>query len=163
MDVVTLNYYAKRNNGQVDYQTSRTLTIQIRIPRFVELSLVAENAPHDPNSTTYLMNFGQLTSYEQLGADLRVVGNVGYGVMMSSSHGSQLVNGASSVDYQIKVGPGPFRNLSPAGSLHQVAQSTSGTDLSGQRYNLKVKLGEVSEGLESGQYEDVITITIQAW
>lgn len=163
VDVVSLNYYAKRNNGQVDYQTSRTLTIQIRIPRFVELSLVPENAPHDPNSTTYLMNFGQLSSNQQLGADLRVVGNVGFGVMMSSTHGSKMVNGGSSVGYQIKVGQSGFQSLSPAGSLHQVAQKTRGTDLEGQRYNLQVKLGEVSENLKSGVYEDVITITIQAW
>lgn len=163
VDVVNLNYYAKRNNGQVYYQTSRSLTIQIRIPRFVELSLVPENAPHDPNSTTYLMNFGQLKSQQQLSADLRVVGNVGFGVMMSSTHGSKMVNANSSVPYKIKVGQEGFRSLSPAGSLHQVAQKTGGTDLEGQRYNLQVKLGQVGENLKSGVYEDVITITIQAW
>lgn len=163
VDVVALNYYAKRNNGQVDFQTSRYLTIQIRIPRFVEMSLVPENAPHDPNSTTYLMDFGQMNSNEQLGADLRVVGNVGFGVMMSSSNGSKLVNNQDSVGYQIKVGQGGYQTLSPAGALYQVAQSTSSTSLNGKRYNLQVRLGEVGGNLESGSYEDVITITIQAW
>jgi|GEM_PF-1418005 spore coat protein U-like protein len=165
VDVIPINYYAKRNNGNIDFQTSRYISIQIRIPRYVELSLVPENAPHNPNSTSYLMNFGLMSDQEELGADLRVVGNVGFGVLMSSSNGSKMLNGNSSVDYQIKVGNsnGGYRSLSPAGSLHQVAQSNSSTSLNGKRYNLKVRLGAVDDNLESGVYDDVITITIQSY
>lgn len=162
-DVIPINYYARSMFGTADFQTTRFLTIQIQIPRFVELSLVPENAPHDPNSTTYLMDFGAMNTNDEMGADLRVVGNVGFGVMMSSTNGSKLVNNNSSVDYQVKVGSGGYQSLAPAGSLYQMAQNSSGTSLNGKRFNLRVRLGQVDDSLESGTYEDVITITIQAW
>lgn len=162
-DVVPINFYAVRNNGAIEFQTARFLTISIEVPRYVELSLVPENAPHNPTSTSYLMDFGNMTSYQELAADLRIVGNVGFGVMMSSLNGGVLLNNPDSVAYQIKVGQGSYRSLSPAGSLHQVAQRNAGTNLEGERYNLRVKLGQLAQGLKGGEYQDVVTITIQAW
>lgn len=162
-DVVPVNFYSRRNNGQIELQTTRFISILIEVPRFVELSLVPENSPHNPNSTSYMMNFGQMNSGQELGADLRVVGNVGFGVMMSSANGSKLVHANDSVDYQIKVGQAGYQSLAPAGALYQVAKRNQSTSLDGQRYNLKVRLDQVDESLKSGTYEDVITITIQAW
>lgn len=162
-DIVPINFYSLRQNGSLQYQITRFLTISIEIPRFIELSLVPENAPHDSNSTSYLMDFGTMSSNQELAADLRVVGNLGYEVMMSSMNGGLLLNNPDSVSYQLKVGQGSYLSLSPAGSVHQVAQSQTGTNLDGQRFNLRVKLGEVAQTLRSGDYQDVITITIQAW
>lgn len=161
-DVVPVHIYQVRTNGQVTHQTTRYLTLSFNLPRYAELSLVPENAPHNPSSTSYVMDFGELQPQEVLGADLRVVGNVGFGVLMSSMNGGKLVSGSDNVPYTISVGGGNYFNLSPAGAHYFVASRNSGTNTSGQRYNLKVRIGNFAD-LGGGDYQDVITITVQAW
>lgn len=161
-DVVPVHIYRVRNNGQITHQTTRYLTLSFNLPRYAELSLVPENAPHNPSSTSFVMDFGELQPQEVLGADLRVVGNVGFGVMMSSMNGGKLLGGSNSVPYQISVANRGYFTLSPAGAQYMVATRQSGTNTSGERYNLKVRIGHFSN-LPGGDYQDVITITVQAW
>ncbi len=164
-DVVPIYVYQVKSNGDVDYETTRYLTLSFTIPRFVELSLVPENANHDPSATTYVMDFGELSPGEELRADLRVMGNVGYGVSITSLNGGRLMNGMDTgVPYQIRVGSANYFTPTPAGSPHQVAQRYFGTDTDGERYNLRVKIGNfTSSALSGGDYQDVVTITVQAW
>lgn len=162
-DVVPINIYRVRANGDIEFQTARFVTISIQIPRHAELSLVPQNAPHDPQSTVYTMDFGTLQSHSEMAADLMIVGNVGFSVLMSSQNGSSLTNNQDHVPYQIRVGQDSFFSLSPAGSTFQVAMRHTGTNLQGQRYPLRVRLGNVPSNLSTGTYQDVITITVQAW
>jgi spore coat protein U-like protein len=162
-DVIPFNVYAVRNNGNIQFQTQRFMTVSINIPRYAELSLVSQNAPHDPDSTVYTMDFGQLQSNSVLAADLIVVGNVGFSVLMSSQNGSRLVNQQANVPYQIKVGQAPYLSLSPAGAHFQTAMRYSGTNVQGQRFPLRVRLGNVSSQLPTGLYQDTVTVTIQVW
>lgn len=160
-DVIPISFYSKRNNGQLRFQTTRYLTISFNLPRYAELSIVPENSPHDPNSTTYVMNFGQMQQNQEMRADLVVKGNVGYGVMLSSMNGGKLNgSGTTIVPYQIKVGSGAY--FTPGISQSTVAQRYSGTSNAGERYNLRVKLGNFAN-LDDGDYQDVITVTVQAW
>jgi len=164
-DVVPIQFYRVRSNGQVEYDTTRYLTISFNLPRYAELSIVPENSPHDASSTTYVMNFGTMVQNEELRADLYVKGNVGYGVMLSSMNGGKLMptsGGNSSVPYQIRVGNSGYLTPSPAGAQFTVAQRYFGTSSSGERYNLRVRLGNFSQ-LDDGDYQEVITITVQAW
>ena len=164
-DVVPLNFYSV-NPGEVPkYQTTRYLTLSFRLPRYAELSIVPENSSHNPTSTTYVMDFGNIEQNEELRADLWVKGNVGYGVMMSSMNGSKLVSTAgpsSTVPYTIRVGSGSYTTLSPAGNAFTMAQRFFGTNTQGERYNMRVKLGSFGQ-LEGGDYQDIITVTIQAY
>lgn len=162
-DQILMNVYSVRSNGTLLYQRTGYLNILITIPRFAQLSLIPENAPFDPDSTSYTMNFGVMSSNQELGADLRVRGNVPFGIYMSSLNGSELVKQTQSVPYQIKVGDGNFRDLKPAGSMLYITQSNSRTNLDGNRYNIRTRLGEVPSSLDGGTYQDTITITIQAW
>ncbi len=162
-DVIPFHYYAVRSNGSLDLQTSRYVTISIQIPRFAELSLVSQNAPHDAAATQYIMDFGALETGKERRADLIVLGNVGFGVLMSSQNGGRLVNGVSHVQYRLQIGNGPQLNLSPAGNQYQVIQRPTATTLAGSRYPLNITLQNVPTSLATGAYEDVITITVQAW
>ena len=100
---------------------------------------------------------------EEMRADLRVKGNVGYGVMLSSMNGGKLVgSGNTTVPYTIRVGSGSFFSPAPAGSQFTVAQRYFGTSTQGERYNVRVKLGTFGN-LDDGDYQDVVTITVQAW
>lgn len=162
-DLIPIHFYAVRNNGNIEFQTTRYLSILITIPRFAQLSLIPENAPFDPSSVSQTLNFGSMSTGQELGVDLRVRGNVPFGIYMSSQNGSRLVRGHQHVNYQVNVANQGFRSLTPAGATLYITQNNQRTDLEGERYNIRARLGDVSSDLESGIYQDVITITVQAW
>jgi hypothetical protein len=161
-DVVPINVYNVKNNGTLEYSTTRYLTLSFSVPRFAEVSLVPVNAGHDPNATTYVMDFGTLETSEELAVDLRVVGNVGFAVMMSSMNGGSLANvNGGTIPYQMKVGNGSYFTFSGSGP-YQVASSSSGTSTQGIPYTLRVRIGTVLSNV-AGDYQDSVTITVQAW
>ncbi|MFG1515368.1 hypothetical protein ABMA71_12185 [Halobacteriovorax sp. ZH3_bin.1] len=109
------------------------------------------------------MNFGNLTSQDVKSATLNVKGNVGFGVYMTSQNGSVLKNAASSVPYQIKVGPNNYTSLSNAGQETYMFQRNNATSINAESYPIYVKLGNVPTNASTGDYEDVITVTVKAW
>src|SRR5690606_27438395 len=49
-DTLPVNIYQVRNNGDIEFQTARWITLSFTIPRYVELSIVPQNQPHDATS-----------------------------------------------------------------------------------------------------------------
>lgn len=164
-DSLPVNIYQVKNNGSVEFQTAAWLSFSFVIPRYVEMSIVSENQPHDISSTIHVMNFGNMTSNQELRADLRVVGNVGYNVTLSSQKGGKLVKtgGGTQIPYSIKVGNGSFFSPTNAGSPYYLFESLNPTNLAGQRYPITVRLGTIPSNPDDGEYEEVITLTIQAY
>lgn len=166
-DVLPINIYQVRNNGDIEFQLARWITISITIPRYVEMSIVDFNQPHNASSTAYIMNFGEMTTNQELQADLRVVGNVGYGVSLSSQNGGKLKRtnnlGGTEIPYTIKVGSGSYFSPSNAGSPYYLFGTNNPTQLAGQRYTVNVRLGNVPANPDDGDYEEVITLTVQAY
>ncbi len=166
-DVLPVNVYQVRNNGNVEFQTARFLTLSFTVPRFVQVSIVDQNQPHDSSSTTYTMDFGELSSNQLLRADLRVVGNVGYSVSLTSTNGGVLKNtkpnSSSEVSYSIRVAGGSFFSPTNANSPYFLFDTNSSTDISGNRYPLRVRLGNVASNLDDGDYSESLIFTIQAY
>lgn len=162
-DNIQISFYSVNRNGELNYENTAYLYLQLIIPRYAELSLVPFGGTHDPTSTNYVMNFGDLTSNEVQSASLNVKGNVAFGVYMSSQNGSVLKNGNSNVPYQIKVGPVNYRSLSNPGQETYIFQRNSGTSINAENYPIYVKLGQVPSNAEVGEYEDIITVTVKAW
>lgn len=166
-DVLPVNVYQVRNNGNIEFQTARFVTLSFTVPKFVEMSIVDRNQPHDSSSTTYTMDFGELNSNQQLQADLRVVGNVGYSVSLTSTNGGVLKNtkpeSSSEASYSIQVGGNSFFSPTNANSPYFLFDTNSPTDISGNRYRLKVKLGNVPTELDDGDYTESIIFTVQAY
>lgn len=162
-DLIPISFYTVKNNGNLDYQTTRYMNVAIVIPRYAELSLGPANAPHDPSSTNYIMNFGTLEENEAQNAVLNVKGNVGFGVYMSSQNGGKLLNAPAEIPYTINVNNLGFRSLSNPGQSHYITQRNSGTPETGSAFPVQVKIGNVPSNPKSGDYDDVITITIDAW
>ncbi|MFG1484578.1 spore coat protein U domain-containing protein [Halobacteriovorax sp. DA5] len=162
-DNIQISFYSIKNNGQLEYETTAYFYLQLVVPRYAELSLVPLGSPHDPNSTQYIMNFGNLTSQDVKSATLNVKGNVGFGVYMTSQNGSLLKNAASSVPYQVKVGPNNYASLSNAGQETFMFQRNNATSINAESYPIYVKLGNVPTNASTGDYEDVITVTVKAW
>jgi spore coat protein U-like protein len=162
-DLIPIHIYTVRTNGTEDYQTTRYMNVSIIIPRYAELSLGPAGSPHDPNSTSHVMNFGTLTSNDQQMAALKVKGNVPFGIYMSSLNGGKIVNNTSFVPYTIKLGNSLFMSLSTPNQNYYMTQHNSGTNMSGENFNIHVKLGIVPPNATTGDYEDIVTVTVEAW
>ena len=161
-DTLPVKAYNLRNNGDVDYQATRYMTLSFVVPRYAEVSVVPENQAHNPSSTVYIMDFGNMEPNEELRADLLIKANVPYGMSVSSSNGGFLKKtpATTNVPYQIQIGSGGW--ISPPTSSYWLGQEYSGSSQSGRRYKIKVRLGNFSN-LDDGEYNETITITVSAY
>lgn len=161
-DTLPVNVYAVRANGDIDYQASRWMTLAFTVPRYAELSIVPENSPHDPQSTVYIMDFGQMQPNQELRADLRIKANVPYGMRVTSANGGQLrkTPHTTAVPYQIRLANGSW--FTPPNNSHWLGQEYSGTSQSGRSYRIRVRLGTFAT-LDDGDYQDTLTFTVEAY
>ena len=162
-DLIPISVYSVKNNGSLTHQKTVYMNVGIVIPRYAELSVGPENMPHDPSATQHVMDFGTLESHEEARALLNIKGNVPFGIYMASQNGGALTNGPSRVPYTIQVGSNSFITLSNPGQSHYITQHNSGTPQSSLGFPLRVRIGEVPSNPDSGDYTDVITITVNAW
>jgi len=161
-DTLPVNVYNVRSNGNIDYQGSRWMTLSFVVPRYAEVSVVPVNQPHDPASTVYIMDFGDMVPQEELQADLRIKANVPYGMTVSSLNGGYLRKSPNTtqVPYQIQIGSSGW--FTPPTWSYWLGQEFSGSPQAGRRYNIKVRLGNFTN-LDDGDYEETITITVSAY
>lgn len=167
-DTLPVRVFNVRANGNLEEQhgSHRWITMNFTVPRYVEMSLVSTNQPHDISSTVYIMNFGTMSTNQELQADLRVVGNVPFRVELASQNGGKLKRtnnlGGTEIPYTIKVGSGSYFQPTNVNSFYYLFQTNSATQLSGQRYPISVKLGNVPSKPDDGDYEEVITLKVIA-
>lgn len=162
-DLIEVRFYSIKNNGTETYERSAYIYFSFVVPRYADLSLVSLNSAHDPSQTEYTMDFGTLTSNNIQSASLNIKGNVGFGIYMASQNGSFMKNASSQVPYQIKVGTTNYMSLSNAGQKTYIMQRNSGTSVNAENYPISVQLGTVPNNIATGNYEDVITVTVEAW
>jgi hypothetical protein len=161
-DTLPINIYALRNNGDIEYQRSAWFTLSFTISRYAEVSIIPVNSPHDSSATTYVMNFGSMVPYQELEADLRVRANVPYGIWVSSLNGGQLRKSPNTtpVPYQIRVGHSNY--FTPPTWNRWVLNEGCPSNAAGRAHRVRVKLGNFAS-LDDGDYEEAITITVQAY
>lgn len=158
IDNVQVSAYAfKLTSGKYLYEESANLTVFFVVPSNIDLSLVDEGGAFDENATSKVIDFGLLEKNQQKGVDLRVVSNAPYRVKLSSTNGSKLKGpGTSVVNYSLKVNGG-LVSL-PANTAVEIG-SGSVTNNAGDLFNLKFQILDETKNLESGLYQDNITIT----
>ena len=162
-DLIVISVYSVHSNGNLIHQKTAYMNLQIIIPRFAELSLGPVGSTHDPSATSYLMDFGTLTSHDEKMANLIVKGNVGFGIYMASQNGGYINNLPTQIPYTIKVGNGNYMALTNPGQSYYITQNNTGTAITGQNYPIRVKLGTMPINPKNGIYTDVITVTVTAW
>lgn len=162
-DQIQANIYSVKSNGSLEYQLTAYYYFQFIIPRYAELSLVPLGSAHDPTKTTHLVDFGNLTTNKTQSLSLKVKGNVGFGIYMASQNGSQLKNGNESIPYQIKVSTNNYRSLSNPGQSYYMLQRNTGTSSNSEDFPVSLKIGQIPQNPKTGDYQDVITVTVQAW
>lgn len=158
VDNIQASVYAyKPTSGKYLYEDSATLTVYFFIPSNIDISLVDEGGTFDVSSTSKVIDFGNLEKGQQKGVDLRVVSNSSYKVRLSSANGSKLKGpGTSVVNYSLKVNGGSVSL--PTNTAVEIGSGWATTN-AGDKYNLKFQILDETKNLQSGLYQDNITIT----
>ncbi len=163
-DNITIKLYSGFPYNFPELETTKNLRFRITVDPEIHISLVSVGSSHDPNSTTYNMNFGTLETGESLSADLKVVANTPHKVYFESQNGNVLSNSRASsssvVDYELFVNSQPI-SLSRAGRRVEIVDSSRSTPPVGDTYTIETRIGDVT-GKDTGSYSEVITITAEA-
>lgn len=122
----------------------------------VQLSL--GSGAFNPAQTSQTLNFGNLSTGQQLGINLLVRGNNGFDVKMKSTNGSKLMlSAADTVPYTMTVAAAAADLTGTA----PVASVTGATGLAGNTFPILVTIGTVSaSALTPGTYGDSVAITV---
>ncbi len=162
-DNVTVKLYSGFPYNSPVLERSTNLRIRITVDPEINISLVATGGDHDPASTTYNMDFGELQTGESMGADLKVVANTPHKVYFESENRGEMVNSSpsssSTIAYTLSVS-GNSVNLN-AGSPRKVVDQNGITSVTGDTYPINVTIGSTTNK-DTGSYSDSITITAEA-
>lgn len=159
-DSVQITIYGyNQNSGNYNFEETKPFTISFLIPQRLFVSLIDEGGVFDRNATSKVLDFGNLTQPQTKGADLRVVSNTPYEVMVSSMNNGRLKHAKGEViPYIFQVNGG---NVSLTNSANVPVKIGEGglTTTAGTLYNLKIQASASVEDKISGLYQDSITIT----
>lgn len=158
-DFVELSLYRLTNSNRLYHELSRYFQVTINISYRIDISLVNEGDPFNKNSTSKVMDFGNLEVNQELGADIVVDSNTSYAIRMSSLNNGQLKNGSSSVTYSLRVGSNSVNLTNSSTNPVTVATGNGPTSEAGDRYNVKVRITNIPSNPDPGMYQDSITIT----
>ena len=157
-DTVTLSVYDGSFPGGT-LENSATITISAQVRAVADLALVASGAAFTA-STSRALNFGALSSGQNLGCDLRVRSNIGYNIALASQN-LGVLKASSPITFTI---PYAMTIRGQALDLTQT-QATfpstppSITDNNGQAYPIAVTIGNFTNP-PAGTYSDVVTVTV---
>ena len=157
--VVTLYSGTLSNYTQV---SQTTIQYAVQVPYEVNLSVVPTGAAFDVNSTAITLDFGVLTSGLERSADIVVLANTPYKLLLTSSNGSRLTRADqwedSEIPYICSVN-GSTVNL-PSYQAVEIGQSTP-TPAEGDRYELDFVIGDFWD-VTTGIFQDTLQISLQS-
>lgn len=162
-DVVNVTVYAYKSDSNNRRGMTKQLVINVQKRVNIALSIVPEGGSFNPGSTQAVLDFGNMTTGQELGSDLIIKSNIGYRISMSSQNNGQFKHQTASsfIPYSFYLS-GAVRNL--AGSAQNPAilvyKSTASIP-AGDRYNMRVRVGNI-ENKPFGTYSDYVTITVQS-
>lgn len=161
-DSVQISIYGyKPQNGQYSFESTNNFAVSLIVNKKIDVSVIDEGSPFDANSTSKVLDFGNLEINSEKGADIRVVSNTPYQIKVSSQNNGKMVLNSSTVNYQMKSN-GSTVSLGSSQSNPVSIGSGNATNSAGDRYNVRFKITEDVENKASGLYQDVITITTLA-
>jgi spore coat protein U-like protein len=162
-DTVELEVYegkAGKDNDMIAGPFS--LNLRTEVPAALFLSIVDTGSQFNDSDISQQLDFNELEEGENLSFDLRVKGNTGYNVSMTSENNSKMIlSGAmgSSVPYSVKV-KGSTKDLSGGGSV-VVANVNKKTKKDGDKFSVEITVGSLSDA-DPGVYLDTIDVEVSA-
>lgn len=160
-DIVQVSLYANESNtGNFRIQDTKNLFVGLNVNKKIDVSLVDEGGAFDASATSKVLDFGILAQNAERAADLRVVSNTSYQIKVSSTNNGVLKhsNENRSIAYSLRSN-GTQVGLNSSAGFPVLIGTGDATDSAGDKYNLRIQIAGNPQGLPSGQYGDVITIT----
>ena len=163
-DDIQVQAYAGTYTNINSYEGYRDLLIYFVVSKFTSISLVDSGGTYDPAQTSKTLDFGELTTGEELDFDVRVVSNAGYRLKVSSSNNGvlQLAGGsgvASQINYTFYSNGSQIGLGSSSGSPVTIASGSGVTSAQGVKVPIRVVIGTVDSTKLPGTYQDYITLT----
>lgn len=160
-DTLRAYLYSGTLNSGYHFETSQSITYYYYVPTSIGLSIVDTGSPFDEYSTSKAIDFGMMSSGLSKNFDIVIKSNEGYKLFFSSENGGQLMHSSlgAYVPYTTQVNSMTM-NLIPNTAV-QVASGTGITPTAGQRVNVKLTLGAITNQ-PAGSYSDYITVTVQS-
>lgn len=157
-DNILIRVYSVDNSGNQLLEEVQPFSVNIISNTTIEISLVDEGGAHNASSTSKILNFGNLATNQEMGADIMVRSNTAYQVRLSSLNNGNLVRSGSQIAYQLRVNNTVYNLSSSSGTPVSVGSgAANGTNPA--RFNVKVKITGTTTDKVAGDYEDTITIT----
>jgi len=163
-DDLNVQAYSGSYSGNNNYENYRDLFIYIVVPKFTSISLVDSGGVYDPTQTLRTLDFGELSTGQELDFDVRVVSNAGYSLKISSFNNGllQLAGGsgaASHIDYSFYANGSQIGLSTSSSSPVTIASGAGVTSSQGVKVPIRVVVGNVDSSKLSGIYQDYITLT----
>lgn len=157
-DNIIIRVFSVRNNGTETFEENQPFSVNLLNNVNIEVSIVSEGGQHNPSSTALVLDFGNLATNAELGADIRVSSNTPYQVRLSSLNNGALTRNTSSLAYALMVNNTIYSLASSSSTPVTVGNGTA-TGSTPARFNVKVRITGGTSGLVAGEYTDTITIT----
>lgn len=157
-DNILIRVYSVASNGDQLLEEVQPFSVNIISNTTIEISLVDEGGAHNASSTAKILNFGNLSINQEMGADIMVKSNTAYQVRLSSLNNGNLVRSGSQIGYQLRVNNTVY-NLSSSSGTPVSVGSGAANGSTPARFNVKVKITGTTTDKVAGDYEDTITIT----
>jgi spore coat protein U-like protein len=146
------------------FEGYRDMNIFIVVSKFTSISLVDSGGSYDPTQTSKTLDFGELTTGEELSFDVRVASNAGYRLKISSANNGHLkrigaIESTSQIDYTFYSNGTQIGLSNSSGSPVTIASGSGVTPAQGVRVPIRVVIGTVDSTKDPGTYQDYITLT----
>jgi spore coat protein U-like protein len=142
----------------------RDMFIYIVVSKFTSISLVDSGGSYDPAQTSKTLDFGELTTGEELSFDVRVVSNAGYRLKISSSNNGLLKftggsGSPSEISYSFYSNGSQIGLSNSSSSPVTIASGSGVTSAQGVKVPIRVVIGTVDSNKLPGTYQDYIILT----
>jgi hypothetical protein len=164
VDNIRVNSYSGTYPDYRSKEVDKNLQVSITVPKLASLSLVDTGGSYDPTQNMKILDFGELTTNQELGFDIRMVSNAGYLLKVSSSNnGSMNIAGGADINSKIAYNfliNNQSINLSTSQSIPVVIASGSGVTTAGGAVVSGKAIIQSVDGKNFGIYQDYLTFTI---
>lgn len=159
-DEVNLQIYSANSTTGSPAEES-AMSIRVQMDEVIDMQIVSSGAGYGGGSPEYELSYGRLLPETTREADLSVLANTSYNVILQSREGGSLreVSSGDAVPYLLRFS-GSTVDLSTGGSV-TAAAGQSPTSPNGRDYPIQIEILPYDALPAAGQYEDVITVEIQ--
>jgi hypothetical protein len=160
-DQVTFSIYDAYNSINAP-QVTKIVTLRVAVAASAAMSIVPTGGSFNSSRPQYTLNFGALSTGQRQSCDVLIKQNNNCTVFYSSANRGVLkqvpVPSSDQIPYTCSAA-GSLIDLSQPGNIGLPGGISPGSD--GARYPIEITIGNI-DGASAGNYEDQITLTVQA-